>query len=367
MSGTDDGSAVPPPEAADYAVSLVLEHAVERALAPGVAAAIVTRGGLRRRFCRGALSYEPGAFAVDEATVFDLASLTKLLATTRLVARAVDEGSVRLDEAPWPAWPGVTVAHALRHDGGLVAHRPFFELARAAGVAGLPAGHRLVVDAALATPPEAPPGARTVYSDLGFLALGELLVQRRGRRLEEQLVDVIPVKSGLRFVRLADDGYHPALPLVAPTERCPWRRRVVQGQVHDDNAYAMGGAAGHAGLFGSVVDVEAAALSLLDAVQGRGTLAAWATSAGPRGLGFDKATPGGSTGAALGSRTVGHLGFTGTSVWLDPDLDGGAAVVLLSNAVHPDRTDVVARNRALRQAFHVAAAAWVRASSSSSS
>jgi CubicO group peptidase (beta-lactamase class C family) len=345
-------------------VAAVLARAVAERRTPGVAASVVTRGGVRRRWCHGALSYDEGAFAVNEHTVFDLASVTKLLATTRLIARAVDEGSIRLDECPWPSWPGVTVAHALRHDGGLVAHRPFFEAARARSVAGLRQGHDVVVDAVFATAPAAAPGEKTVYSDLGFIALGELLSTRRDRRLEDQLVDVVPAGSGLRFVRLSDDGYHPALPYVAPTERCPWRRRVVQGQVHDDNAYAMGGVGGHAGLFGSVVDVEVAALTLLDEVQGQSTLSSWARVSGPRGLGFDKATPGGSTADVLGPRTVGHLGFTGTSMWLDPDLDGGAVFVLLANTVHPARADVVVRSRALRQAFHAAAAAAVRASSS---
>jgi len=348
--------------AADADVAAVLAHAVAAQWAPGVAAAVVTRGGARRRWCHGAKTYEPGATVVDEHTVFDLASVTKLLATTRLVARAVDEGSIRLDECPWPSWPGVSVAHALRHDGGLVAHRPFFEMARARGVVGWGQGHDVVIDEVFSTAPEAAPGEKTIYSDLGFIALGELLAIRRERRIDEQIVDVVPAGSGLRFVRLAECGYHPALPHVAPTERCPWRKRVVQGQVHDDNAYAMGGVAGHAGLFGNLVDVEAAALTLLDDVQGTGTLSTWAAAPGPRGLGFDKATPGGSTADVLGPRTVGHLGFTGTSVWIDPDLDGGAVFVLLSNTVHPSRADVVVRSRSLRKAFHVAAASWVRAS-----
>jgi CubicO group peptidase (beta-lactamase class C family) len=348
-------------------LSQVLEDAVQAGLAPGVAAVVMTRGGLFQRFFHGRLSVEPDAFVVDQDTVFDLASLTKLLCTTRLVARAVEEGALGLDECPWSSWPGVSVAHALRHDGGLSAHQPFFEAARAAGVAGLSQGYGVVVDAVLDTPPVAPPGERTLYSDLGFIALGDLVQQRRGGQLDEQLVDVIPSGSGLRFVRLAEVGYHPALPRVAPTERCPWRKRVVQGQVHDDNAYAMGGVAGHAGLFGSLVDVEGAARQLLDDVQRSAPLFTWAQAAGPRGLGFDKATPGGSTASALGPRTVGHLGFTGTSLWIDPDLDGGAAFVLLSNTVYPSRKDVLTRNRNLRQAFHTAAATWVRAAAAATS
>jgi CubicO group peptidase (beta-lactamase class C family) len=373
----DDVSAVG--DARGDAVGDVVDDAVARGLAPGVAASVVTLDGFARRLVRGRLTGEPGALVVDEDTVWDLASVTKLLGTTRLVARAIDEGVVHLDETPWPAWPGVTVAHALRHDGGLRAHANFFERARAAGVAGRRAGGELIRREVLATPPEAPPGERIVYSDLGFIALGALVEERRGRPLEDQIVDVVPPPAssssspssssgttgsdGLTWIRLEDRGYHPRLPHVAPTERCPWRRRTVQGQVHDDNCYAMGGVAGHAGLFGSLRDVEAAAVDLLRAIQRPGTLRDFARASGPRGLGFDKATPGGTTGDALGPNTVGHLGFTGTSVWLDPDLRGGAAFVLLSNTVHPSRDGVVGRSRALRQAFHVAAAAMVRASS----
>jgi CubicO group peptidase (beta-lactamase class C family) len=337
----------------------VLAQIVEDGVVPGVAASVVSRGGFRRRFCAGTLTCEPGAFAVDERTVFDLASVTKLLCTTALVARAVDEGVIALHEAPWPGWPGVTVAHALRHDGGLRAHDAFFDVVRARGVAELAVARDVVVDAVLATPPVDRPGSRTLYSDLGFIALGALIEERRGRPLDEQLVDVVPPGSGLSFVRLASRGYHEALPRVAPTERCAWRRRVVHGQVHDENAYAMGGVAGHAGLFGSLADVEAAALAMLEALLGDTTLARFAREPGARGLGFDRPTEGGSTGEALSSSSVGHLGFTGTSVWLDPACDGGAVFVLLSNSVHLGRGDVVARSRTLRRAFHRAAAAAV--------
>lgn len=332
---------------------------------PGAAAVVLTGDGRRHALVAGRLHYLEGARAVDEATVWDLASLTKLLSTTLVVARAIDAGRVALDDEPWPSrWPGVTVAHVLRHDAGLPAWQPLFEAARKAGICGLPGGARAVVDAALAVAPDAPPGERTVYSDVGFIALGAWLEERLGEpldRLFERAADAYG-KTALRFVRLDVDGFHPAVPNVAPTERCPWRRRAIYGQVHDDNAFAMGGVAGHAGLFGSLLDVEAAARFFLRALTapGESTLASFAAPGGVRGLGFDRATPDGTTGGALSPRAVGHLGFTGTSLFVDPT-PPGAAYVLLTNRVHESRAHKE-RILTVRREFHRAAAAFVRES-----
>ena len=348
----------------------VLEAAVRDGLTPGCAAAVLDADGHVDRYCTGTLAADDASstrYVVDEDTVYDTASLTKLLVTATLVADALDDGIVELQECPWPRWPGLSVEHALSHSGGLPAHRAFFEALRAdperSHLLGRDGGREAIVDAVLATEPETETGQRVVYSDLGFIALGDLLQQRRGRRLDA-LWQAHPFSqgTGARFVCLQDDGYHPALPLVAPTEYCPWRRRFVQGQVHDDNAFAMGGVAGHAGLFASLNDVIALAGRLLARLRTPGdtlsSFAGYRTLSHPlRGLAFDVATPGGSTGDALGPRTVGHLGFTGTSLWLDPDAgDGGRAFVLLANTVHLGRDSTLARNRALRVGFHRAAA-----------
>ncbi len=354
------------------AVRIALDAGVGDGTTPGAAALVFSPGG-RLVHTTGALHGAPGAAAVDADTVFDLASLTKLLSTTLLVARAVDDGRLALDEQPWPRWPGVTVEHVLRHEAGLPAWLPLFEETRQKGGIGLPAGKALVEEAARAAAPEAAPGARTLYSDIGIIALGALIEERSGRALDALFAEAAQAaygETGLRFVRLAFDGYHPAVPNVAPTERCPWRRRALFGQVHDENAFAMGGVAGHAGLFGSLLDVEAAARALLDAVGDGGgagvpaRLRSFASVPGGarRPIGFDKASPGGSTGDALSPRTVGHLAFTGCSLWVDPD--DGAAYVLLTNRVHATR-DGPQKIRALRQRFHRAAAAWVRSEPSS--
>lgn len=337
--------------------------AVDDGLTPGAAAAVVSlRAGTVTRVCAGGLGSDVfEARAVTSSTVYDLASVTKLLCTTVLVADDVAAGVIRLDETPWSWWPGITVEQVLRHSSGLPAHRPFFEQLqreRKNGVLlGRRAGKDLVVDAALRTMPEALPGERTLYSDIGFIALGALLEDRHGTSLDA-LWAAHPVSfgTGLRFIDLEQQGYHPALPDVAPTERCPWRQRIVQGQVHDDNAYSMGGVAGHAGLFGSLDDVVTVATRLLWRLRDPADILHSFAALPPTGrpLGFDFATRGGSTGDVLSTHTVGHLGFTGTSVWFD--LETEHIFVLLANTVHFGRETVAARNKSLRQAFHRAAA-----------
>jgi CubicO group peptidase (beta-lactamase class C family) len=345
------------------ALAEVLEDAILRTRATPCAAALVLAPGVHERVVVGKLRYDDDAQPARASTPFDLASLTKLLCTTLVVARAVEAGRLSLDDAPWPRWPGATIRHVLAHTAGVPAWRPYFEEANTERVTGLPAGRDLVVTRARGTPLEAAPGTRTLYSDVGMIALGAHLEERLDAPLDVLFREAERATWGetaLRFVRLGDEGFHPKVPLVAPTERCPWRRRVVHGQVHDDNAFAMGGVAGHAGLFGSLDDVERAGRYLLDAIVGRddGVAAILRTFAfvdGARGLGFDRATPGGSTGDALSSSSVGHLGFTGTSLWIDPERE--ALFVLLTNRVHETRdNDGI---KPLRQRFHRAAARLV--------
>jgi CubicO group peptidase (beta-lactamase class C family) len=329
-------------------------------VAPGCAAAVVA--GARRYKCvRGRLHRGPDAPPVDDETVWDLASLTKLLSTTALCASAVERGALALEETPWPGWPGVSVEHVLRHSAGLPAWRPLYEEARRRGAVGVGESSRAIVAAALAVQPEAAPGERTLYSDIGFIALGALLEERLGAPLDALFRAQAATYGAktLGYVRLEQEGFHAALPNVAPTERCAWRRRTMHGQVHDENCFAMGGVSGHAGLFGTLDDVVRAGALLLRAMRGPGLLARWAQADGqPRGIGFDRASKGGSTGDALSDLAVGHLGFTGCSLWIDPVGDG-AVYVLLSNRVHETRAHPE-RILEARRRFHRAAAAWAQ-------
>jgi CubicO group peptidase (beta-lactamase class C family) len=343
-------------------VQSVLDDAVVRGVTPGAAARIDRLGGASWRFFAGSRGQPPADVPVDSATIYDLASLTKLLSTTWLCARAIRDDVLSLDECPWPAWPGVRVRDVLAHRAGLPAWLPLYEDAAAHRVLGLVEGRARIEAKARAVTLEQSPGARTLYSDIGFIALGALVEERIGVRLDRAFVELTRslTDGRVRFVPIFEQGYLTPLSRVAPTERCALRGRIVQGQVHDENAYAMGGIAGHAGLFGTVDDTAALALEMLRALTDpahtdHAVLCAFADADGERPLGFDRATPDGSTGGALSSVAVGHLGFTGTSLWIDRAHPGGAAsFVLLTNRVHPTREN--AGIRELRPRFHQAAA-----------
>lgn len=354
---------------AEARLRALLDDAVARGVTPGFSCVVAAGApeGPRFSYAGGRTHREPDAFSTYEGTVFDLASLTKILSTTLLCAHAVAEGALSLDEEPWPSWPGVTVRNALLHDGGLLWWAPFYERVPAP-VLGLPEGARIVVEEVLRTPLARAVGESTVYSDLGFIALGALVEERLESRLDRAFDDVAARAYGqtaLRYVPLYEDGYHPALPHVAATSLCEWRGRVMQAQVNDDNAFAMGGVAGHAGLFGTAADVEAAARFHLGCATGAksGPLAealrSFSSWQGPRRLGYDRPTDGGTTGGAVSDRGFGHLGFTGTSLWLDPDgpAEGGALYVLLTNRVCESRENLGIKE--LRPAFHRAAREWL--------
>jgi CubicO group peptidase (beta-lactamase class C family) len=306
--------------------------------------------------------------AVD--TAYDLASLTKVLCTTLLTAIAVGEGRVRLEDLVPIEWrwgcPGATLVDLLEHCSGLAAHREYFtEVA--------PFDADAVLARVVATPPAYPLRARAVYSDLGFIILGAWLERVFDRSLDEAFAERIAAPLGVRERLLFRPRHRER---IAPTEvygaelhpegapsYVPIREHTVcaHGEVHDDNCWVMGGVAGHAGLFGDADAVLAVARAWLQCslpglrpeIRDR----FWRPSSVPgstRRLGFDGPEPdgSGSCGLALGHGAVGHTGFTGTSVWIDP---GPRRIyVLLSNRVHPVRTnDAIKR---FRPRFHAVAA-----------
>jgi CubicO group peptidase (beta-lactamase class C family) len=275
-------------------------------------------------------------------TVYDLASLTKLF-TAVLALRLVDSGRLDLDKrVSWylPAFSGkaeVTVAMLLTHTAGLPGDMDL------APYPDRPS--RLA--AVLTAPPVSPPGTRFGYSDLGFITLGVLVEQLAAGRLDDLVAAQITGPLGMR-----DTGFAPLAalwPRVAATEYMPWTGRgVVRGQVHDEAAWALGGVAGHAGLFGTAVDVAVFGQMLANGGEYAGTrllreptvarmLANWnaglgAAAAHGLGVALDQLE---YMGALSGPRTFGHTGFTGTSLVVEPDR--GAIAVLLTNRVHPDR------------------------------
>jgi CubicO group peptidase (beta-lactamase class C family) len=315
----------------------------------------------------GSRSLEPQVTPMLPDTIFDLSSLTKPLATTTAIMLLAREGKIRLDDRVTRFLPNfgvhakihVTVRSLLAHCSGLAGWRAFHKdivriekQGRVSFVASKGAKD-WVYEQVQREKPEYPTGTKSVYSDLGFIVLGgivELLAQvPLDRFVQERIarplglrstafIDLTQVKS--RRIATVPD-------VIAPTERCPWREKVLCGEVHDDNAWAMGGVAGHAGLFAHAADVDALAGRLLACFRGRDDFVPqeivrefWTKDATVPGstwaLGWDTPTPGtSSAGTRMSRHAVGHLGFTGTSLWIDLDRD--IRVTLLTNRTHPRR------------------------------
>lgn len=339
----------------DAADGVVRAAVLDRAF-PGGVLAVGLGGALVHLRAFGRLSYDPASPEAAPDTIYDLASLTKVVVTTTIAMTLVDEG--RLDLAArvasfFPSFTGgakgtVTVRHLLTHSGGLLWWAPFYKEAR---------GKEEVLRRVLATDLQYEPGTKSVYSDLGLLLLGEILERVSGESFESLARGRV-----LEPLEMKDTLYRPPaalLPRIAPTEEDPWRGRVVRGEVHDENAFALGGVAPHAGLFGTAPDLARLGTMLLDRgtfagrrLVSRATVELFTTRAGvpgsSRALGWDtpgdesgrrSSTPGepgySSAGSSLSARSFGHTGFTGTSMWMDPER--GLLVILLTNRVHPTR------------------------------
>ena len=295
-------------------------------------------------FGRAGTADDAPSTSVD--TVFDLASLTKVIATTTLAMRAVDEHRIDLDAPVGPAVSrtgGGRIASVRYHrricsrtQSGLTAHLPF--LPRPPRKTGLRIRHRRAAAGVHRR------GPTSIYSDLGFILLGFILEDALEAGLDAAF-DRVVEQCGwgeLRFrpPRAWRDR-------TAPTEFDAWRGRVLQGEVHDENAWALGGVAGHAGLFGTAAAVGRFARTVAAGFRDEPTIAASATfgrfmtrtpvPGSSRALGWDTMLPTSSCGRRMSGRAVGHTGFTGTSLWIDPAAD--AYVVLLTNRVYPTRTN----------------------------
>lgn len=299
-------------------------------------------------------------------TTFDLASLTKVMATAALTALLVDRRWLQWDTPLCAILPkfsskDVTVSHLLSHSAGFVAWKPLWENLRGKfqprDLSSISIEYRQAVmrDLILKIEPEVPPGERCVYSDISFLLLGFALEEVTQMPLDRAVQEWVWKPLGLKsmfFRRVTQNVEAARLESVAATENCPWRGGVLQGQVHDDNCWAMGGYGGHAGAFGKIRDIFHFVRGLM--VEGFLTPSTlehcWTPAKLGRTLGgWDlPSETGSSAGHFFSKRSVGHLGFTGTSLWVD--LDAGIAVVLLTNRVHPSRENALIRE--FRPKFH---------------
>ena len=350
------------------AADAVLQDALASRAFPAATAEVGTRDAVFWRRAYGYLTYDGDAPATTLDTIFDLASLTKVVATATLAMRAVDDGVLRLEDrvADWiGAWRGedresVTIRHLLDHSAGLTAYLPFFR------------DHtgRVEFEHAIATLPlEYTPGTKSIYSDLGFILLAFILEDARSHGSEEVIAGAFDPSASFaaQFRRIGSLVtnqplcFSPARDLrqsIAPTEHDPWRGRTLAGEVHDENAWALGGAAGHAGLFGTVGAVGAFARAALHTLHGHAILANAGTMqrfaqrgtvpGSSRALGWDTMLPTSSCGTLMSPSAIGHTGFTGTSLWIDWERD--VYVALLTNRVHPTRENWAIRD--VRRQFH---------------
>lgn len=362
----------------------LFEEALKQRIGSGIAAAYGTLDAPHSEhdFYLGTLSHiDP--VPVSPESIFDLASLSKILATTLLSMKEVETSTLSLDarlENLLPArvaansdLKGIRVRDLLTHGSGLPAWRAFYEDMRVRFGSNLPfvdtETRKCFFDnMVFESKRENPIAKKAVYSDIGMLILEHVLasgappanavslfqakVEDLWAQVPEMNLHYRPVLTDTvgERIRIRNRGES-----VVATEDCPWRGLVV-GQVHDDNSWTRGGVSAHAGVFGTLNDIKLWIQALMNETWvTRSTIREfsreWVDEAGVRrGIGFDLPPRDGtgSTGTSFSQNTIGHLGFTGTSLWID--LDTGSYAVLLTNRVHPNRNDI--RIRKLRQAFH---------------
>lgn len=320
----------------------VLDRAIADSAFPGAIGVVGTRDGLTS-YAVGRIDWAANAPRPDERTLWDLASLTKVVGMTTAMMQLVEQDRVELD-APvvryLPEFAGegkerVTIRHLLTHSSGLPSWRPLYKEAVAADTA---------VAIVLATPLDTVPAARMVYSDLGAILLGKVVERVSGEALDAYLARHVFGPLGMTSTM-----YRPDASLrdrIAPTEFDPWRQRHIRGEVHDENAFMLGGVSGHAGLFSTAADLARFARMMLAGgtldgmrILRPSTIAQFTAVQDPglshRALGWETPSGQNSAGHRMSARAFGHTGFTGTSLWMDPE--AGAFVILLTNRVNPSR------------------------------
>lgn len=332
---------------------------VQKEVFPGVAAGFAyrkTNNWQRRISTCGKVCNMREADYVKDGTYFDLASLTKPICTTLGIYHLISAGKITLADSlisnltQAGGCESITVQDLLSHASGLPAYRAYYR-------SFIPLtdirNKKILVSMILQEPLEIAPGEKQIYSDLGFILLGCLIEEVSGLSLDQffhnVLIKPLGLENELFFLPLKTSGLHHEdnKKFFAATELCPWRKRLICGEVHDEHSWLMGGVAGHAGLFGRVEAVLTICELLVDIWHGRSSHPfikndivkhglSYRSPGGNWALGFDRPTPGrSSSGHLFSSESIGHLGFTGTSFWVD--LQQERIIVLLTNRVNPSR------------------------------
>ncbi len=335
-------------------------------------AVLLVRGpeGVIFREAYGLRQRVPAELPMTRETVFDLASLTKPVCTSLLTMIMTQRGSLELDQdlETWfsplkdPAKRRITVRQLLSNRSGLPAWRPFYQ---EYPEDRQPISTDVISQRVLEEPLEVPPGTDEIYSDLGFLLLGSILERVSGLPLDRLFQEEIAQPLGLSRIGYRRVKGDPGVRVgegeaIAATEDCPWRRRILAGEVHDENCRLVGGVGGHAGLFSTAADLDRIVVEIFQGLRNRSGLFAAgslktffqrqdAPSRGTWALGWDTPSEKDSaSGRYYSKNSFGHNGFTGTSLWLD--CDRNVAVVFLTNRVHPSRENTAIR--ALRRQVH---------------
>jgi uncharacterized protein YbbC (DUF1343 family)/CubicO group peptidase (beta-lactamase class C family) len=327
------------------AVDQQMERAVQDGLIPGAVVVIGHNGQIVYQKAYGSRALIPQREPMTLDTIFDAASLTKVLATTPSIMRLFEQGQIRLNDPVTkylPEFQGghseITIRNLMTHFSGL---RPDLDLKPAWS------GYETGIQRALADKPAGPPGVRFVYSDINFILLGEIVQRLSGKMLNEYASETFYQPLGMRETMFLPPAS--LRPRIAPTEINPATGQPLRGEVHDDTARYMGGVAGHAGLFTTAADLAKFAQMMLEKGEGNGvrlfsaaTVEKFTSPASPpdqpilRGLGWDiDSTYSSNRGELFPIGSYGHTGFTGTSVWIDPF--SHSYLIILTNVVHPHR------------------------------
>jgi serine-type D-Ala-D-Ala carboxypeptidase len=344
----------------------VLQNAIASRAFPGCAFGVFANGEIVLEDALGRFTYESDAQPLQPGTVFDVASITKVVSTTAAAMLLYQRGQLDLETPLGELLPGfvvgrenakparlITLRHLLAHNSGLPGYVEFFRSV------STPAE---LYRACLELPIEAAPGERSEYSDPGFILLGKALEVLTGRNLADWAHNEVFEPLGLSATRFSPPAEQRTL--IPPTEiDNSFRHRVIQGEVQDENAWILNGAAGHAGVFSNVTDLLRFSAEILSAFNPAGmqdrprlferqTIECFAQRQDPEGssraLGWDTPSRVSSAGSYFSRHSIGHLGFSGCSLWID--LDGGVAAVLLTNRTWPDRECQAIKE--VRPAFH---------------
>lgn len=315
------------------AVDALMRQALSRSVFPSASLLVAHQGEVL---------YHQHFGQADESKLFDIASLTKPIATATLCMLLVDEGKLKLD---------TEIESLLSHTSGIPAWNPYYQEIPV-GEIGTPKAKKHILNAITNESRLSKSGEVCAYSDLGYILLGNFLEKQTAQPLDKLFETKIAKPLGLQ-----QTSFGPVKNAL-PTEHCPWRNRVIQGEVHDQNGFAMGGVAGHAGLFSTAQDLHVFMKALTSAYRGQSDWISqktahrfldFETTHGTFVLGWDTPTFGTSScGSHFSPNSIGHLGFTGCSLWCDLDRD--LWVIFLTNRTYPSATNT--KIRAFRPRLH---------------